>query len=570
MAEAQRMEVVLCWHMHQPEYRDLRSGQYQFPWTYLHAVKDYVDMAAHLEAHPGARAVVNFAPVLLEQIADYAAQLEDCLGRGSAIRDPLLAALAEPPMPASPDARSALMKQCLRANRQRIIERFPAYKRLAATAQWVQEHPGTMMYLSDQFLVDLIVWYHLGWMAETVRRADPRVQRLQDKTHGFTVHDRRQLLGILLDMLRSVVPRYRRLAEAGRVELAMSPYAHPILPLLLDIRAGAQTQPEAQLPLIDGYPGGRERARWHLRHGRDVFERHFGMTPSGCWPSEGALSDATLELLAEEGFRWSASGESVLRNSMGADDVLADAHAPGHACRHRVYRFGGNTVDCFFRDDGLSDLIGFTYSEWHAEDAVANLLHHLENIKAACVNCRDCAIVIILDGENAWEYYPENGYYFLDALYRELSRHPGFTLGTFSSFLDAREPRRAHLAALKAGSWVYGTLSTWLGNADKNRAWDLLCEVKQCADRALLGDRLDERERAAVLNRLAVCESSDWFWWLGDYNSPQSVACFDSLFRENLKSLYRLLRLPVPGSLDHPISIGGGTPEGGGTMRRAT
>ena len=90
MAEAQRMEVVLCWHMHQPEYRDLRSGQYQFPWTYLHAVKDYVDMAAHLEAHPGARAVVNFAPVLLEQIADYAAQLEDCLGRGSAIRDPLL------------------------------------------------------------------------------------------------------------------------------------------------------------------------------------------------------------------------------------------------------------------------------------------------------------------------------------------------------------------------------------------------------------------------------------------------------------------------------------------------
>ena len=169
--------------------------------------------------------MVNFAPVLLEQIADYAAQLEDCLGRGSAIRDPLLAALAEPPMPVSPDARSALMKQCLRANRQRIIERFPAYKRLAATAQWVQEHPGTMMYLSDQFLVDLIVWYHLGWMAETVRRADPRVQRLQDKAHGFTVHDRRQLLGILLDMLRSVVPRYRRLAEAGRVELAMSPYA---------------------------------------------------------------------------------------------------------------------------------------------------------------------------------------------------------------------------------------------------------------------------------------------------------------------------------------------------------
>ena len=59
------MSVVLCWHMHQPEYRDLRTGVIHLPWTYLHAIKDYVDMAAHLELVPGARAVVNFAPILL-------------------------------------------------------------------------------------------------------------------------------------------------------------------------------------------------------------------------------------------------------------------------------------------------------------------------------------------------------------------------------------------------------------------------------------------------------------------------------------------------------------------------
>ena len=127
----------------------------------------------------------------------------------------------------------------------------------------------------------------------------------------------------------------------------------------------------------------------------------------------------------------------------------------------------------------------------------------------------------------------------------------------------------APVCPLIAGSWVFGTLSTWIGNPDKNRAWDLLCDAKQCADRALHGDRLTPDERATVERRLAVCEGSDWFWWLGDYNSPQSVACFDSLFRENLKSLYRLLHLPVPVSLDHPISQGGGSPESGGTMRRA-
>ncbi|MBP6382868.1 MAG: hypothetical protein KA321_09265, partial [Pseudomonadales bacterium] len=535
--------------------------------TYLHAAKDYVDMAAHLEAHPEARAVVNFAPVLLEQIADYVAQLEDYLGSGSAIRDPLLAALAEPPMPASPEARSELMKQCLRVNRKRIIERFPAFRGIATMAEWMQQHPDAMLYLSNQFLIDLVVWYHLGWTAESVRRADARVQQLQDKAHGFTVRDRRELLGILLEMLRSVVPRYRRLAESGRVELAMSPYAHPILPLLLDIRAGAETQPEARLPLIDRYAGGRERARWHLRHGRDVFERHFGITPAGCWPSEGALSNATLELLATEGFRWSASGENVLRNSIGAGAGHADLHAPGHTCQHRVYRFAENTVDCFFRDDGLSDLIGFTYSEWHADDAVANLVHHLENIKAACANCRDCAVVIILDGENAWEYYPENGYYFLDALYRELSRHPGFVLGTFSGFLDARHPQRAHLASLKAGSWVYGTLSTWIGSPDKNRGWEMLADAKRHYDRVVAAGTLEPGIAERALMQLAACEGSDWFWWFGDYNPAQSVSDFERLFRVHLSNLYQLLGVEPPAYLSESFTHGNGTPERDGVMR---
>lgn len=565
MAEPQpeRMQVILCWHMHQPEYRDLRSGQYQFPWTYLHALKDYVDMAAHLEANPEARAVVNFAPVLLEQIADYALQLDDYLVRGTAIRDPLLAALAEPPMPASPEARRELMKQCVRVNRKRIIERFPAYRRVAGLADWLDEHPEAMMYTANQFLIDLVVWYHLGWIAETVRRSDPRVQQLQDKGHGFTVRDRRELLGILHGMLESVLPRYRRLAEAGRVELAMSPYAHPILPLLLDVGAGAETQPDAPRPLVDAYPAGRERARWHLQHGRQVFVQHFGSAPSGCWPSEGALSNATLELLAEEGFRWSASGESVLRNSMAADP----GQQVGQTCRHRVYRFGDNPVDCFFRDDGLSDLIGFTYSEWHAEDAVANLVHHMENIKAACANTRDCAIVIILDGENAWEYYPENAYYFLGALYRELSHHPGLELGTFSGFLDARRPQRAHLGSLTAGSWVYGTLSTWIGSPDKNRGWEMLADAKRAYDRAVAGGRLAPDIAGRALMQLAACEGSDWFWWFGDYNPAQSVSDFERLFRLHLSNLYQLLGVEPPAYLSETFTRGTGAPERGGVMR---
>jgi alpha-amylase/alpha-mannosidase (GH57 family) len=163
----------------------------------------------------------------------------------------------------------------------------------------------------------------------------------------------------------------------------------------------------------------------------------------------------------------------------------------------------------------------------------------------------------------------QNAWYFFSDLYESLARNPAIRTLTLSEAATSQHDRRVRLPRLTAGSWVYGTLSTWIGNADKNRAWEMLCDIKQCADRALDSGRLDAAAQAEVIRRLSICESSDWFWWLGDYNSPQSVACFDGLFRENLKALYRLLDLPIPASVDHPISKGGGAPESGGTMRRA-
>ncbi|MCG3168916.1 MAG: hypothetical protein CALGDGBN_00426 [Pseudomonadales bacterium] len=565
MAEREPMPVILCWHMHQPEYRDLRNGHYQFPWTYLHALKDYVDMAAHLEAEPAARAVVNFAPVLLEQIADYAEQLGAHLASGAPVSDPLLAALAEPALPVGVEERAHLVKQCLRVNRQRVIDRFAAFGRLAAIADWVVANPDALRYVDNQFLADLLVWYHLGWIAETERRRDARVQRLQDKAHGFSVHDRRELLDVLRGMLASVLPRYRALAEAGRVELAMSPHAHPILPLLLDLRAGQQTEPEAPQPEVDEYPGGAERARWHLRHGREAFRRHLGVEAHGCWPSEGALSVPALAAIADEGFQWVASGGSVLANSRGTDEPQHGAHGP---CRHRVYRVADIGVDCFFRDDGLSDLIGFTYSGWHADDAVANFVHHLENIAAGCASPGECAISIVLDGENAWEYYPENGFHFLEALYRRLARHEQLRLDTFSGF-RARCGARAQLPGLKAGSWVYGTLSTWIGSPDKNRGWEMLVDAKRAYDEAVAAGRLAPELRERATQQLAVCEGSDWFWWFGDYNPGQSVSDFERLYRLHLGNLYRLLGVEPPGYLSDVFTRGGGDPALGGVMRSA-
>jgi alpha-amylase/alpha-mannosidase (GH57 family) len=559
-----RLKVVLCWHMHQPQYKDLIRGDYQLPWTYLHAVKDYTDMAAHLEAVPGARAVVNFAPILIEQIADYAAQVHDFLTNGGAIRDPLLAALAPSVLPGDDERRLALIKDCLRAQDERMIRRFPAYQRLAEMARLFVANPSTLAYLNEQFLADILVWYHLAWLGETVRRSDARVQALIAQESGYTLHDRRTLVEVIGSLLAGLNGRYARLAEKGQVELSITPYAHPIIPLLIDLGCAREAMPNATLPSFEQYPGGVERARWHIRRGIDTFRRFFGYAPAGCWPSEGAVSAPALKLLAEFGFAWAASGEGVLRASL-----VASGTPPEGGREHWLYRpyaVADSGVSCFFRDDGLSDKIGFSYATWHADDAVANLVHDLESIARASRGQDGRVVAIIMDGENAWEHYPENAYHFLSALYRRLVEHPQIALTTFSEYIEAHNAKR--LPKLTAGSWVHGTLSTWIGDPDKNRGWEMLADAKRAFDEAIGSIGPPEREAAEI--QLAVCEGSDWFWWFGDYNPTAAVSDFERLYRQHLTNLYQLICREPPEYLSHVFAHGHGAPTHGGTMRPGT
>ena len=553
------LNVVIYWHMHQPEYRDLRSGVYHQPWTYLHAIKDYVEMVAHLENDAAARAVVNFAPVLLEQIDDYAAQLDGYLNHGKALRDPLLSALADPVMSLDPENRLHIIKSCLRANKERLVERFEAFKTVAEMAEKALLNPEMLSYYSEYFFADLLVWYHLAWIAETVRRSDNRIKLLMKKARHFSVHDRHLLVEIISELISGVIERYRKLAVAGRIELSMTPYAHPIVPLLIDLKSASQMMPAAELPLAECYPGGLERSRWHLEKGMQVFRHFFGFDPKGCWPSEGSVSAETIELVSEMGIRWLASGETVLRNSLQKSAAKADK------CIHQAYQHGDAGAACFFRDDGLSDSIGFKYSNWHADDAVANLVHHLETIAESCVDRPDAVVSIILDGENAWEYYPENGYHFIRALYQKISQHEMLNMTTYSDYLDSCDLRKP-LDEIAAGSWVYGTFSTWIGEKDKNRAWDMLVDAKKAYDRVVKEGTLSSEELTVATMQLATCESSDWFWWFGEYNSAESVAAFDEQYRLHLSNLYQLLNLDPPDYLASAFSFGTSDPVMGGTM----
>ncbi|MDP2824455.1 MAG: glycoside hydrolase family 57 protein [Sulfuritalea sp.] len=566
-----QLDLVFLWHMHQPDYRDhgapgvgaeATAGEFVLPWVYLHAMKDYVDMAAHLERHPQIRCVVNLVPVLLDQIEDYAQQFAS--GR---FRDPLLRMLATPDLEHIGEAdRRVLLATCFRSNQTTMLAPFPHYQRLHDIYLLLaHDSAAAYRYLSGAYFSDLVTWYHLAWTGETERRRNPLLAKLMSQGEGYDADDRQQLLASIGELLGGLIPRWRALAARGQVELSSTPQTHPLAPLMLDFRTARESLPDAPLPFTAAYPGGRSRVIAHIDAARVSHARRFGAPPIGMWPAEGAVSGEFVKHLAAAGCRWIASGEGVLKNSLVSSGI-ADPRAAYHSWRQE--QAPGLTL--FFRDERLSDLIGFDYAKWHGRDAAQHLVLQLEAILDTAAENETPVVSIILDGENAWEHYPYNGYYFFDDLYGLLAKHPRIRTTSYSELLARPTPPVASvLPHLTAGSWVYGTLSTWIGDAAKNRGWDLLCEAKQSCDRVLASGRLDAVQVAAVEAQLAICESSDWFWWFGDYNPSTAVASFDSLFRRNLARLYRLLQLEPPAHLETPICVGSSTTAHDGTMRRA-
>ncbi len=576
-----QLNVVLCWHMHQPFYREGLEGDFRLPWVYLHGIKDYTDMAAHLERHPDLHAVVDFAPVLLEQIDLYAQQLSAWLEQDTVMADPLLNLLAGVhDIPDTAVGRQQLISDCKRCNSATMVDPYPAFSRLMSWTKHCdpEAHDAAdfdagqvpLEYLSETYFIDLLVWYHLVWTGHSLRE-HATIRRLMAQQTGYTLADRRDLLEVIFGALEGIIPRYRALSERGQIELAMTPYAHPIIPLLNDFENMRGALPDAPGPDAECYPGGTDRSRWHMQRGIELFEQHFGLRPKGVWLSEGGVSADALAVLDEFDMQWTASGEGVWANCcqhLHGESKQSELQAEDlRRSLFRPYHYQQGKTRLFFRDDGLSDMIGFDYQHWDAQDAAANFCHNLENIAHYLGDAAGEHVVsIILDGENAWEHYTDNAHHFLDALYHCLAHNDLFKMTTFSEMTRKLPAKR--IEKLCPGSWIYGSFSTWIGEKDKNAAWEALVEAKLVYDEVFSGDALNESQKQRATTQLAICESSDWFWWFGDYNPADSVRDFDQMYRRHLKSLYKTLKRQPPARLQIPFSGGDEQATMAGAMRR--
>lgn len=540
--------ITFLWHMHQPYYKDPIKGEYSLPWAYLHGVKDYYDMAAIVDVTPGAKAVFNLVPSLLEQIEDYAA------GRA---RDPFLIKGAMAPSDMGMEDRVFLLENFFMANRQRMIEpnkRYLELHCLAGDGDNVQT-AERLRYFKDQDLLDLQVWFFLAWTGEVARNHYPALRELVRKGKYFTPDDKTILFDTHRAILREIIPLYRRLHLEGKAELSVSPYFHPILPLLCDMKIAQGAMPRANLPETSfRHP---EDARSQVAKGVACFREIFGFAPAGMWPSEGSVSDEALGIIADSGLRWAASDEGVLLHS------IPGGLGPGRESLYQphLFRSGEKELNLFFRDHALSDLIGFTYSKWDAALAVNDFIGRLDDIRHHSPGCR--VVSVILDGENAWEYYQDNGFSFLSQLYAKVANAPGLKLATFSEVLD-HTPHQRVLTHIHPGSWINANYGVWVGHPEENLGWDYLERAREMVIRkspaaaALLSSpetvlSPGEDTAAMICKALYAAEGSDWFWWYGDdHFSPHSDR-FDSLFRNHLIQVYRLMGCDVPKELFEPI-----------------
>jgi alpha-amylase/alpha-mannosidase (GH57 family) len=405
-------------------------------------------------------------------------------------------------------------------------------------------------------LRDLVVLFHLAWSGESLKK-DPLLVKLKRRGRGFSEADKDALLSRQAEALKEVLPAWKRAFGTGVVEAATSPYHHPILPLLADAEAARESVPKMALP---AHRFRRpEDARAQIALGLATFERHFGFRPAGLWPPEGALSETALRLISDAGVRWVASDEEILLQSLapaersfGSGDRARTIFKP-----HRIE--GGPAI--FFRDRVLSDRIGFSYATWPAEDAAQDFVQRLLEIAAAAPDA-DLAVPVILDGENAWETYAENGIPFLRALTAAIAREPRIQATTPSRVLSERAP--APLPRLVAGSWINGNLGTWIGSPSKNRAWDLLASARdalgpEIADAPSLAPLEAAKDGVAPTARakaaLLAAEASDWFWWFGDDHTSAHDPVFDALFRAHLASAYRALGKEAPEALAAPVEL---------------
>jgi alpha-amylase/alpha-mannosidase (GH57 family) len=531
--------------MHQPYYKDLVTGQYRLPWVRLHALKDYYGMVKLLDEFPGLHQTFNLVPSLMAQIQDYV--------DGTA-REPFLDVASMPAGELTLAEREFALRYLFQANPDRMIGRYPRYRELwQEYGTHPEEAARVACRLADRDITDLQVLSQIAWMDEFFLD-DPAILDLVRKERDYSLADQKLVIDRQREFLGLVLPAYKSAMQSGRIEISTSPYYHPILPLVCDTNIGAVSH--SGLPLPEKRFRHPEDAREQIVRGLELHESVFGRRPKGMWPSEGSVSNETLALAHGAGIEWLASDEGVLGRSLGTSFLRDGGGCLEPSSAQQLYQIfqweqENASIHVLFRDHSLSDLIGFVYSGMPAAEAAHDFICRVKQCAEPVLKKgRNAVVPIILDGENAWESYPQSGREFLRRLYDRIQKDSAFEALTVSEAI-AREPAPARLRSIFPGSWINANFDVWIGAPEDNLAWDYLSDARDCFTQNK--DRVTAERTQLAYEELLIAEGSDWNWWYGPEHHSANDPDFDELYRKHLANVYQALGVATPYALAQPI-----------------
>ena len=545
-----KLSVAFVWHMHQPIYKDVETQEYLMPWVRLHAIKDYLNMLMILEKFPNIKQTFNLVPSLIEQIEDYS--FNGAKERHYRLTESAISDLTD-------DDKNFILDHFFDANYVNMIMPHENYKKLHEKR--FQQEKVSLNGFSDQEYSDILAWFNLAWFHSYWIENNDELKRIYKKGCNFTLKDRKNILEIQKEIIKSIIPKYKELYDKGQIEVSTSPYYHPILPVIIDSNSAKRSSANIELP--ENHIDFKEDAVEQIMMSIEKFKQIFGKAPEGIWPSEQAISPETLKIMANLGIKWTITDEGVLAKTIKKEfirDFHGDIVDPFDLSKIYQIETGKNNIFILFRNSVLADLIGFEYGNHSPEVAANDLYERIKNIqeKLQVSPEKHHIVTIALDGENCWESYEKNGEIFLNALYELFCEDETLDITTIADFIKKiNSPSK--LKTIHSGSWINRNYRIWIGDPTKNLAWDYLLKTRK----DLL--EVDKNNYSPQILKNAwqeiyIAEGSDWFWWYGEPNDSGQDDLFDLLFRSRLKNVYKILNITAPSYLDVPLDISIGRP----------
>lgn len=535
-----KLSIAFYWHMHQPVYQLSDNSDFLMPWVRLHAIKDYYHMIKILDKFQNLKLNFNLVPALITGLKEYGENGFHDLHSRLTVQNTADLTDAD---------KEFILNNFFDANYQNMILPSSEYNRLFQKRQ--NDTSDDVNKFSNQEYSDLMALFNLAYFNKQYEAEFPELKRLFKKKKNFTQNDRVKIIEIQREIIRKIIPTYKKFLDEGRIEITTSPYYHPILPLMLDIST-----------LSEDFKGKNlnfkmeEDARLQIKLALDKIEETFGRRPRGMWPSEHCISPKELDLFKEYGVEWVISDEGILSNSINFDfvrDFKGYLEDPYHLLKTYTYKTDNSNINLIFRDSVIPNLINFEYHNHDSQAAAKDLYDRIKVIQDKLISSPDenHILTIAMDGENCWENYNENGEIFLESLYSLIEKDESLETVLLSDYINVKD-RPKTLSKISSGSWLNRNFKLWVDEPVKNSAWEYL---KRAHDDFLeyKTENPDDVNIFPAQKELLIAEGSDWFWWFGEPNDSGRDNIFDFMFREHLKNMYIYIGKKYPEILDTPL-----------------